>query len=62
MIEKDLGFYALICDICGNEADEPFDEFMDAVDWKKDSDNGWTSRKDKKGNWEDVCPDCQNKE
>jgi hypothetical protein len=57
MISGFCGIYQLECDICGQEADEEFDEFMDAVIYKKDRSNGWTSRK-VDGAWEDVCPDC----
>jgi hypothetical protein len=56
MIDKQGGQYYLICDICGEEADEAFDDFYDAVQYKKD--NGWKSQK-RNGQWEDVCPDCQ---
>jgi hypothetical protein len=59
MIEKVGGEFELICDVCEESADEFFDEFYDAVEYKKD--NGWRSRKDAKGNWEDVCPECQEK-
>jgi len=56
MIEGDNDFgYTLTCDICGEEID--FDDFYEAVDYKKE--NGWISRKDKYGYWEDICPDCQ---
>lgn len=47
----------MICDICEESPDEVFECFQDAVDYKKP--NGWRSRKDAKGNWEDVCPECQ---
>ena len=58
MIEgnEDLG-YELTCDECG-EVIDGFDFFMQAVDYKKE--NGWKSRKDKYGAWEDICPDCTN--
>ena len=66
MISGFSGIYQLECDICGQEADEEFDSFMDAVEFKKDKCNGWTSRKvdsvwtSRKADsvWEDVCPDC----
>jgi hypothetical protein len=50
--------YALVCDSCGDEADETFDSFMEAVEFKKDRDNNWRSVKDKNGDWQDVCPSC----
>jgi hypothetical protein len=57
MIDRDYcGVYSLTCDICGSEADETFFEFYDAVEYKKQ--NGWRSQK-YRGEWEDVCPECQ---
>ena len=38
---------------------ERFDEFMDAVRFKQDRDNGWVSKKTLDGTWEDLCPDCR---
>lgn len=55
MIDKNYGSYMLICDICGDEAEENFDTFQDAVDGKKEL--NWESQKTNKG-WEDVCPIC----
>jgi len=61
MIEKIDGFgedmFELVCDVCGDTADIPFESFYDAVSYKKDKDNGWTSRciDDE---WEDRCPSC----
>lgn len=51
------GVYQLECDICGEDSGETFDDFYEAVGWKKDKSNGWTSQKTKDG-WEDVCPEC----
>lgn len=56
MIDKNNGQYTLTCDLCGEEAPKKFDDFNDAVQYKKDE--GWKSQKHK-GEWEDVCPDCQ---
>lgn len=56
MIYKDGGLYFLCCDVCGEEAGKIFDEFYDAVEYKKH--NGWKSQK-RRGEWEDVCPECQ---
>lgn len=56
MIDKNHGKYNLICDICGEMAEEEFDDFMEAVDYKKQ--NGWKSQK-VSGNWQDVCPECR---
>jgi len=57
MIEgnKEDGF-TLICDYCEDEAEEIFDEFMDAVNHKKDY--GWWSIKGKGGEWNEICPAC----
>jgi len=56
MIDKQRGRYHLVCDICGEEAEEGFDDFYEAVEYKKTE--GWKSQK-RNGQWEDVCPDCQ---
>lgn len=56
MIDKQSGQYHLICDICGEEAEETFDDFYEAVQYKKAE--GWKSQK-RNGQWEDVCPGCQ---
>ena len=56
MIDRDGGFYYLICDVCGEEAPASFCEFQEAVRYKKAE--GWRSRR-RDGEWEDVCPDCQ---
>ena len=52
-IDKQDGIFALICDVCGDYL--YFDDFNDAVDYKKGC--GWHSHK-RNGEWEDVCPDC----
>lgn len=51
--------YCLTCDVCGGEADGWFFDFYEAVDYKKE--NSWQSRK-RNGEWEDICPDCQDEE
>jgi hypothetical protein len=55
-IEKSIGTFDLICDSCGESPNENFDDFMEAVEYKKD--NGWRSHKNGDGEWEDLCPDC----
>jgi Fe2+ or Zn2+ uptake regulation protein len=55
MIDKSCGFYSLVCDNCGEELDEQFDDFYEAVEAKKE--NGWKSKK-VNGEWQDICPDC----
>ena len=47
--------YELNCDICGHSV-ACMDSFDEAVGYKKE--NGWKSEKHK-GEWEDVCPECQ---
>ena len=54
MIDKEDGKYYLYCDIC--DRFEKFDEWQDAVDFKRD--NYWSSRK-VCGEWRDICPECQ---
>ena len=56
MIEKIDGRYRLFCDICGEPVDREFDDFYYAIVYKKEND--WKSQK-YKGEWEDVCPECQ---
>lgn len=56
MIKMHLEGYVLTCDVCGEEADEIFEGFYDAVDYKKE--NGWKSTR-YHNVWEDVCPECQ---
>ena len=51
-------YYILSCDICGDECDEEFYDFYEAVEYKKDRTNGWESRKTEYG-WDDVCPECR---
>lgn len=58
-IQKIDGSFALSCDICENEAEQRFDSFDDALDYRKV--NGWQTRM-RKGWYEDVCPDCQDAE
>jgi hypothetical protein len=58
-IDKFSGIYILTYDICGKDAPETFDDFYNAVQYKKD--NGWESQKCD-GQWEDVCPECQESE
>jgi hypothetical protein len=59
MIEKDFeGNYVLTCDHCGDECDDTFETFQDAVDFRKDRDNGWKAVKDFNGEWNDLCPSC----
>ena len=55
MIDKIKGIYVLICDCCGEEKDT-FDNFYDAVEYKKA--NGWKSQRFNDV-WIDACPECQ---
>jgi hypothetical protein len=59
MIEKiNWNEFALYCDHCGDDGDEIFEEFQDAVSYKKDADNGWRTIRDKNGDWLELCPAC----
>jgi hypothetical protein len=63
MIEKaDKDAFVLFCDHCGDSCDEVFETFQDAVDYKKDADNGWRIIKDKNGDWCELCPACNTPE
>lgn len=62
MIEKNGDFYILACDICGAEPEESFVDFEEAVAFKVDRSNGWTSRKNSDGSWEELCPTCNDSE
>jgi len=63
MIEKHgVDDFRLTCDYCGEDCDEIFETFRDAVDYKTDRDNGWASVKDKDGEWEELCPSCNRPE
>jgi hypothetical protein len=59
MIEK-LGTddFGLFCDNCGDECDQAFYSFYDAVDYRQDEDNGWRTIKDSHGDFCDLCPAC----
>ena len=46
----------LICDCCGEKANELFPEFRQAVAYKKEHE--WKSQI-RNGEWEDICPDCK---
>jgi hypothetical protein len=58
-IRKESDIYVLECDECGEESDEEFDDFYEAVAFKKDRSNGWMSWKDEDGLWKDLCPSCK---
>lgn len=55
-LERFGDIYTPTCDICGEELPGEFD-FNDAVRAKKAE--GWQSKKDKYGDWEDICTECQ---
>lgn len=55
MIDKIHGQFYLCCDICGEKAEETFDEFSDAVEYAQDE--GWKRQK-KNGEWQNICPEC----
>jgi 3-methyladenine DNA glycosylase/8-oxoguanine DNA glycosylase len=54
--------FSLTCDHCEDEADDVFEEFQDAVDYKMDKDNDWRTIKDKNGKFCDLCPACNTPE
>jgi hypothetical protein len=54
--------YTLFCDNCGEECDDTFDEFYDAVDYKRDPANRWRTIKDKDDEWCELCPACNTTE
>jgi len=56
MIDKEGRWFNLSCDVCGDTYVTFCDNFYDAVNYKKQ--NGWKSQK-YRGEWEDVCPECQ---
>jgi len=49
------GKFELVCDTCGYTV-TGFDNFMEAVDYKKE--NEWKSIKTPDG-WEDACDNCK---
>jgi hypothetical protein len=63
MIDKlrENGF-RLICDNCNDECDEIFEDFYEAVDYRKDKDNNWRTIKDENNEWCDLCPACNTPE
>ena len=47
------------CDFCGEVLFTEQDDFSEALAVLKE--DGWRARKDKHGQWEHVCPDCQDR-
>lgn len=57
MLEKHITFVA-DCDHCGTESlDTDETEFYATIDKMKRE--GWRIQKDSRGDWEHVCPCCQ---
>ena len=54
-IISNFDLHTPVCDVCGNKLHYEHD-FHDAIAAKKA--DGWKSRKDKSGEWEDVCSEC----
>jgi len=54
--------YTLTCDYCGEECEEAFDTWDDAVAYRKDKANGWRTIKDKHNEFCDLCPACNKPE
>ena len=46
------------CDICRKTEQGPFDTKQEAIDYKKDKSNGWTSNRLRDGSWIERCPNC----
>lgn len=57
MIDREYGKHILSCDTCGEEVEERFDSFQDALDYQKQ--NGWKSIPCGGGIWQNECPSCQ---
>lgn len=55
-IEREGKFYTLYCDICG-ESISGFSLFQEAVRYKQE--NGWKAQAVPDGEWQDLCPECQ---
>jgi hypothetical protein len=63
MINKlDRDIFVLCCDNCNDECDEIFESFYEAVEYKKDEDNGWRTIKDRDDDWQELCPACNTPE
>jgi hypothetical protein len=61
--EYDKNYFLLSCDICGNTESGPFEDFYEAVQYKKDHKVEWHSLRlydDRAGKyiWQDVCEKC----
>jgi hypothetical protein len=55
-IEKEYGMHIPVCDICREARLESQHDFYDAVAAKKEA--GWKSKMIE-GEWNDICPTCQ---
>jgi hypothetical protein len=62
IVKTDRDEFVLSCDNCGDECDEVFEDFYDAVDYKNEPDNGWRTIKDKNSDWCELCPACNTPE
>lgn len=61
MIRKDaFGTYEIVCDECGETADDVFNTFEEAVEYKTTAAeaDGWRSVKAYTGEWLTLCPAC----
>jgi len=61
--EHGYKYWFLSCDICGIAEEGPFEDFYEAVQFKKDNPNDWKSlnlKDERMGKWKlhDVCADC----
>ena len=46
----------LYCDVCGEKVEISFRTFDEIINYKKR--NNWKSQR-RNGEWEEVCPECQ---
>jgi Fe2+ or Zn2+ uptake regulation protein len=58
-IDVDGKVMNLYCDVCGEKVEISFRTFDDLINYKKR--NNWKSQR-RNGEWEEVCPECQEAE
>jgi len=56
MIDRIYGTYYFVCDVCGEESEEEFKSFDEAVDGREGI--GWSGKWESDG-WKDICPECK---
>jgi Fe2+ or Zn2+ uptake regulation protein len=55
-IDVDGKVMHLYCDVCGEKTEMSFRTFDEIINYKKR--NNWKSQR-RNGEWEEVCPECQ---